>query len=613
MLTVATFVFHNDHFHRISSARQISAYGGLPFRDFFDPGYFGPELASAAFQRLLGDNLLGEVVLTTFFVATGTVVVFRLVTRLSSSVIVAGVAAMLSLLLLPRAYDYDKVLFYPLGLLLIWRYVERPSAPRLWSLAAGLVAAALFRYDTGVYIGVSALVAMGLVHAGAWRTTAQRAALLAAASFVLALPVLVFIQLHGGLAEAVDQMITYGRKETARTKLSTPGRFTLMDEPPSTVLVRWSASVDDRTRDAAETRHGLMEGVRHGAPADRTWEYRLGDPSTGSIRALLEDPAVEDTGGIDRAGLRLAEPYWARAWRAFPSSLRWLPASIHTGNADIFLYHLFRLLPLGGALALALGVARGRRGLDVQMAEVTSLLTMCLLLNLFILRDPVGARIGGMAGPAAVLAAWLATRAWHVSVGSGRIISRAAVVALLMLTVWSVSESADWRRRVATEVVRPARVSSFLEQMAASPPSLEALPNRKLAGLVQYLRECTGRNDRILATWFAPEIYFFAQRGFAAGIVALFGEHWSEPRFEHRSVQILEGESTPMVIVLRSTDESVRQNYPTLVAYLDEHYANAGSSTFGDPDIDDGGYTVLIRRDRKPDHLHVPTSMPCFW
>ena len=45
-----------------------------------------------------------------------------------------------------------------------------------------------------------------------------------------------------------------------------------------------------------------------------------------------------------------------------------------------------------------------------ETAQVLSLIVTCVLLNLFILRDPVYARVGGMAGPVAVLCAWMAKR-----------------------------------------------------------------------------------------------------------------------------------------------------------------------------------------------------------
>src|SRR4030095_5705996 len=123
--SLATVALTNDHFHRISPARQIARYGHLPYRDFLDPGYFLTEFSSAALLRVFGDNLLGEWLFTSFFVATGTVVVCVLAWRASQSYLIALTAAAIALLSLPRAYDYDKVLFYPLGVALCWLYADR--------------------------------------------------------------------------------------------------------------------------------------------------------------------------------------------------------------------------------------------------------------------------------------------------------------------------------------------------------------------------------------------------------------------------------------------------------------------------------------------------------
>ena len=73
---LATIALTNDHFGRISPARQIAQYGELPFRDFLDPGYFLTEFSSAALLRIFGDTLLGEWLFTSPSWPRGTVVVF---------------------------------------------------------------------------------------------------------------------------------------------------------------------------------------------------------------------------------------------------------------------------------------------------------------------------------------------------------------------------------------------------------------------------------------------------------------------------------------------------------------------------------------------------------
>src|SRR5688572_9720869 len=151
VFTFATLEFLNDHFGRISPARQIARYGELPFRDYFDPGYFLTEFSSALMQVVLGDNLLGEALLNSAFIASGTVLVLLLTRRLTGSFVTGAFAATLAVLAMPRAYDYDKVLFFPLGLWLCWRYIDRQRTTDLILLAAAIVVGALFRYDSGAY------------------------------------------------------------------------------------------------------------------------------------------------------------------------------------------------------------------------------------------------------------------------------------------------------------------------------------------------------------------------------------------------------------------------------------------------------------------------------
>ena len=80
------------------------------------------EAISAGVQRVFGDNLLGEMLLTSSFVAGGAVAILMLVRRATGSTILAAVTAAVALFASPRPYDYDKFLFYALGLLYFAAY-----------------------------------------------------------------------------------------------------------------------------------------------------------------------------------------------------------------------------------------------------------------------------------------------------------------------------------------------------------------------------------------------------------------------------------------------------------------------------------------------------------
>ncbi len=67
--------------------------------------------------------------------------------------------------------------------------------------------------------------------------------------------------------------------------------------PGADVHVRWQASLGDAARRALEARYHLVDGQEL---ETYTWRYDLTDPSRDNIRALVADPAVADTGDIDR-------------------------------------------------------------------------------------------------------------------------------------------------------------------------------------------------------------------------------------------------------------------------------------------------------------------------
>jgi hypothetical protein len=85
------------------------------------------------------------------------------------------------------------------------------------------------------------------------------------------------------------------------------------------INVRWWPWVPPERRRDVELRHGLLEGVaQHGM----TWRYVYDNPSAPNGLALIRDPAVEDTEGLDRAtGALVDRPSRATADVAGPTEL----------------------------------------------------------------------------------------------------------------------------------------------------------------------------------------------------------------------------------------------------------------------------------------------------
>ena len=571
LFTLTVYTFTDDHFDRISRARQITRYGELPFRDFFDPGYFLTEFVSAAVQRVAGDNLLGEMLLTSAFIATGALVVMLLVRRITPSATTAAVITVLVVVASPRPYDFDKFFFYPFGILLCWHYIDRRTVRSLLWLAGAVVAAGMFRYDNGMFIAVAALVTIVAVHVREAATMMRRAGVFAAACLVWAIPYLVFLQMTAGIVDAASQMIDYARREGARTRIAEVPTDVFSDlrieplqpPPPDRIQVRWNPAADEE-RQQLETRYRLHGGVARGDPADHTWLYEIQDVSRENLRALIDDPRVADTHLVDRAMARLTsqESFARRLHRNIPLLRRWDVSWSASGAAGL-LYYFFVGVPI-----VAAAMAFTRRMEIAERARVLGAVAVALPVAVFILRDPIVARLGGAAGPVAVVGAWLWSRvhaSWAI---------RAAAAVVIVSAV------------VATGVdVEPSRLRRVMEQASMSPPSTALVLDREEAGLVDYLRRCTRPDDRVFAAWFVPQLYFFSSRGFAGGMVVTFGGHWSDPARQHRIVAKLKSEPVP-VAIFQDDGSEFRATYPIVDDYLRANYSSGGAV---------GPYRVLVR------------------
>lgn len=125
---------------------------------------------------------------------------------------------------------------------------------------------------------------------------------------------------------------------------------------PVFIHVRWAPGVDDLARQAAERRYNLSEAE---PLEDRTWGYTLDDLTTANVRAMVTDPAVEDTQGVDRAEFR-ASPTAER--RPYPPSDSRLPVILFVVTvACLFL----------GLTTVSVGLI-GRAGLQQATRDTTS-------------------------------------------------------------------------------------------------------------------------------------------------------------------------------------------------------------------------------------------------
>ena len=250
-----------------------------------------------------------------------------------------------------------------------------------------------------------------------------------------------------------------------------------------------------------------------------------------------------------------------------------------------------------------------------EVARGLSLPTLCLLVDAFILRDPVGARIGAVAPALALLGTWtvvqvlsslavqLGSAANHVALKS----LRCLFVSCLGLGVFlAVSD------RVTLSPITPTSLRGTVLRLAAFPPSEDLLPRGGQAGLIRYARACTRPQDRLLATWFSPQLFTMAGRGFAGGMVVFFGGHWSAMQYQQRIVDKLTQQSVPLVFPEKATSDDFREDFQLVYDYLQRNYRLAAESSLGDPEMSDDGYQVLARLGLPVVGRYEPWNLPCF-
>jgi hypothetical protein len=216
---LATASFPNDEHEYLAGAQQILLAGEWPTRDFFDPGRPLMYVASAAAQVVFGQPLFAEALLTSLAFGAAAALLVIAAHRLSGSLPVAVIATVLTVALFPRPYAYPKVLLYVAGPLVMWAWVNKPTAPRMIGMAAFVAIAALLRHDHGVYLGGAAAATILLTPASGHRERAVSLAcfIVLVASFLL--PYAVYVETSEGVFDFLRAAWGYSSREADRTQL----------------------------------------------------------------------------------------------------------------------------------------------------------------------------------------------------------------------------------------------------------------------------------------------------------------------------------------------------------------------------------------------------------
>lgn len=618
-------VLVNDDFMHRAYALQLLA-GEWPIRDFFDYGMVLMYGTSALAQLVFGYRLLAEAIVIGVTVALSAFLVFELVRRATESITAATLSALLFVVAMPRGYGYPKLILYAVAAVLWWRYVWKPIPSRAIAFGVWTAIAFYWRPDHGAYLAMGVVLAIIAAHGGSPRTLREcgRAGLVTVA---LVAPWLVFasVEMQGlgryvesGMTAAVEEHIA--GQEVPEWPLVQVSDFVSVDRrelyAPS-IGLRWTRDSTPESRQQVIDRYGLtIVSTRD----EVSQTARVSERTIDAVRALVAEPILEDTDGIDRGAAQISDSAWPSSqrrrfdhWWLRLHLLPRLNQPVQGGElATILLY----AMPL---IAIALAIPfKSYLPPAVGAGPLIAFGVFALTVDLGVLRTPFHVRVGDaivLPGIVMGILVALAVRATRERSPATKWLARGAmgvVLVLLMKSLAGAGQSAERVNWVAGEWESLNRARGAWEEvtgrLTASPP-IDYWRNRHpevTLRLAAYARECVPESERILVLWFAPEIYYYSDRLMAtrhAFFLAQFGDLPYEREMEMDKVR----RSPPAIVFTKARSERpVREAFPQMMGLIDREYHAAGSVEDADR------YLILVPNDRVPVRDYGTDRWPCY-
>ncbi len=616
----------NDNYLHLTLAQQLLA-GEWPVRDFFEHGWVLQYTLSAASQSLLGHRLFSEAVIVGVAWGVSTYLVFGLVRRLTGSTAAAALAAVLLIVSGARGYSYPKGIVYAGAAVLWWGYVTTPNRAKIVAFGAWAAIAFYWRPDHGVYVALAIALAAVTVHGLGW-LTAQRCSLAAATMLALIAPFLLYVHATVGLPEYVQtgmvqaqvEHTTHGAHEWPLLRYA--GHIVTIepaqDYAPS-ISLRWSADSTTERRRELLARYALTPLSSVDDPITRV---RMSEGSMSRVRELLNEPLVEDTAGIERSSATLSAASWP-AWHRWSFDYAWLrvrllPSLDAHARASEFTVALFYVLPI--LLIVAAPWLHGRLSEGMTAGRLVAFAAFAFVVDLGMLRSPFPARAADGVLLSAVIAGLVVAGSWRAAARTGAVgalLIRTGTAVLALLALVTVAGAGQFGDRVtwlagqwsSLRLARGAWGEAYGE-LFSSPPMTYFYdrPAGVSVRLAAYVRECVPPSERLLVLWFAPEIYYHADRLMAQRHL-VFPPAWAAVPHEQRmALEKVQRFSPPVALARRSALEPyARATYPQVVSYVEREYELADTVAEQGEE-----YLIFTRRDRRSVRMFGDQQWPCY-
>jgi hypothetical protein len=462
----------------------------------------------------------------------------------------------------------------------------------------------------------------------------------------VAAPFFAWVALNGGVGSYVATVAEYQadnrRFETipphlAHGSLQLPPSFSLdlsappvsfapAPEPTRTVGVGWTDDVSTDERRVLESRYRLLNGRYLGSGR---WEYDTFETSPDVIRSLLADRHVETATHVDpETGELTAPPRSSLIGRLYELApfLRFqiLPGLITAHNATPYLFYLALLIPLA-ALGLILrdAVARlSRAPFGNGLALPTAITVLCLLAFFGMLRVPIADRIPDALPVVAILSAWVygevrhrvssdtsawwRPRPWRLGLAGLLALTMISVLVISTLPATIVTRLRDQRGALASP---GSDTGGVLPSISTVRRDWLPVDHHGASAITTYLQECLLPDDRVLLTWYAPDIPFAANRMPAGDQVFILPGFWSTARRQFTTLEHMLRQRVPVVVVRSNRYGDFRLAFDILDMHINERYRFAREFT---PPNSPFQFRVFTDPAHKPTGTYAPLDLPCF-
>jgi hypothetical protein len=282
-------------------------------------------------------------------------------------------------------------------------------------------------------------------------------------------------------------------------------------------------------------------------------------------------------------------------------------------NAAAWLYYICLSIPSLAVVALFWSPVPRELDARQRRAIVISLAVLAFMLNRYLLRGNLGARIGDLGAPVAILAAWLATTFREAPVPMrvfGRTVTAlvlvsAAVAISTIGSVWHELDTTGFRDSIKKTVKRVSAVSA---QLGALPPPAGRVGDEGPT-VADYIHACTSPSQRVLVVADAPEILAMAARSFAAGQLTFRPGFYALEHDQRLMLERLRTQDVPVVVTDREQTYLVNfaSQFTLIHEFITKHYELAGElpALAGDP------VRVFVRRGRAVTSHYGSTAFPC--